>query len=197
MKPEIEVKFLNVDHDEIRTKLKALGAKLEHPMRLMHRQMFDYADNRLQNNHERLRVRDEGDGKVCLNYKSRAKSQYADEIEVVVSSLEETSAILKAIGLKNYSNQESKRETWTYKNVEVVLDEWPWINPFIEIEGPTEEVIQQVAKELGFNWQDGKFGSADTIYMIEYPKMKKDESIGDLEQIKFGMPLPQWLKDRQ
>lgn len=37
MQQEIEAKFLHQNHDEIRQKLKALGAKCTEPMRTMRR----------------------------------------------------------------------------------------------------------------------------------------------------------------
>jgi adenylate cyclase class 2 len=197
MESEIEVKFLGVDHDEVRAKLTELGAKLEHPMRLMRRTLFDYPDMRLQkSNHGRLRIRDEGD-KLTFTYKSRLDKQYADEIETTIGSYETTSEILRAIGLEAYSSQESKRETWLYKNVEVVLDEWPWLRPYIEIEGSTEPAIQEVAKDLGFNWDDAYFGSVDTAYKVDYPGMMPGDSIGQVKEVQFGAPLPDLLKERQ
>ena len=79
MATEIEAKFLDIDHDEIRAKLAAAGAQLEVPMRLMRRQLFDYPDGRLQHaNHGRLRIRDEG-SQVTLTYKARGNGKYAQE----------------------------------------------------------------------------------------------------------------------
>ena len=199
MKPEIEVKFLNVNHDEVRAKLKALGAKLEHPMRLMRRAMFDYPDNRLQKErpHRRLRVRDEGD-KITITLKKSGDgdSSYAGEVETIVESFENMTEILKNVGLYIYSFQESKRETWMLEGTEVVLDEWPWIRPYIEIEGSTEESIKSVAKKLDFDWIDAVFGSVDAVYRAEYSKMTVDDSVGDLKEVKFDMPIPQYFKER-
>lgn len=198
MQTEIEAKFLDINHDEIRAKLKKLGAKLEHPMRLMRRELFDHADNRYQKNkqNERFRIRDEGN-KVTINYKNaNSGTVYAHELETTVGSYDEIAKILKAVGFKSYSFQESKRETWHYKDVEVVLDEWPWLNPYIEIEGPNEEAIKSVAKELRFDWKEAKFGSVDTAYEHQYPGMTESDSIGAIKEVKFGQPLPQYFKDK-
>jgi hypothetical protein len=45
---EIEAKFLNIDIEDIRTKLGVAGGKLELPMRIMRREHFDYPDGRYQ-----------------------------------------------------------------------------------------------------------------------------------------------------
>lgn len=197
MQQEIEAKFLNVDHDVIRTKLMKAGATLEHPMRLMRRVMLDYPDHRFQvsNQSKRLRIRDEGD-KVTVTFKESNESNYAHEVETIVSSFEEMCDVFKAIGFGTYSYQESKRETWQYSNVEVVLDEWPWLETYIEIEGPDEVSIQLAAKDLGFNWEDAEFGSVDSAYRIQYKKMTETESIGNVAEVKFDMPVPQYFKDR-
>ena len=197
MPSEIEAKFLEVNFEELRKRLKELGAICEQPMRLMRRVLFDYPDRRFQSNNQsqRLRVRDEGD-KVAINYKAKNTSKYAYEVEAIVESFDDMSKLLKAIGLEPYSFQESKRETWKYEDVEVVLDIWPWLEPYIEIEGPSEQSIKKAAKDLGFSWEDARFGSVDTAYMNQYPGMKESESISDVGDVKFGKLLPKFLKDR-
>lgn len=202
MQTEIEAKFLQVDHDEIREKLKALGATLEQPMRLMRRVMLDHADNRYQRlyktdhkKRERLRIRDEG-GKVTVTYKASSDTQYSHEAEIEVSSFDGTVKLFEAVGFHVYSYQESRREAWHYKNVEIVLDVWPWLDPYIEIEGPDEESIKMVAAEMGFDWGSAEFGSVDTAYMRQYKKMTNRESIGDIDEVRFSDPLPDFLRDR-
>jgi len=197
MQVEVEAKFLNIDHGKMRNALERAGAKCEHPMRLMKRAMLDYPDGRFQANEhrKRLRVRDEGD-KIVINFKAKNDTNYVHEIETEVESFDKMIQLLEAIGLEVYSRQESKRETWHYKNVEVVLDEWPWLDAYIEIEGPSEKAIQTAASDLGFDWKDAKFGSVDTAYRQKYPGMTKNESIGDLKDVKFGDALPEYLAKR-
>ncbi len=196
---EIEVKFLRTDHDEVRDKLKAVSATLVHPMRMMRRNLFDHPDSRYQKafQHEKLRLRDEGD-KVTCNYKKKAAdSPYVHELETAVGSYEDMKQILFAIGFKTYSYQESKRETWQLDDVEVVLDEWPWLDAYIEIEGPSEAAIQAAAHKLGFDWTDAYFGSVDTAYRAQYPKMTAEDSIANVSEVRFGDPLPEYLKNLQ
>lgn len=197
MAAEIEAKFLNVDHDEIRAKLQVAGGILEAPMRLMRRQLFDYPDGRLrQANHGRVRIRDEG-SKITLTYKARGDGKYAQEFETTVGSYAATAEILESIGLKPYSTQQSKRETWQLDDVEVVLDVWPWLNPYIEIEGRSEAAIQAGASKLGLNWAAAAFGSADTAYRAQYPGMTADDTVGHVINLSFDGPMPQWFIDRQ
>lgn len=197
MKPEVEAKFLDTDHDAVRAALNKIGATCQQPMRLMRRTIFDYPDHRLQKaNWGRLRVRDEGN-KITVAYKDDSLEQYSQEAETTVESYENMCAILEAIGLVAYSYQESKRETWIYNDVEIVLDEWPWLNPYIEIEAKTEPEIQDCAKKLGFKWQSAIFGSVDNVYRHQYPGMAKVETISSVGQIRFEANVPKWLTDRQ
>jgi adenylate cyclase, class 2 len=198
MQQEIEAKFLNIDIATMRDKLKKAGATLEHPMRLMRRVVVDYQDRRLQKEGSAwVRVRDEGD-KVTLTYKTSIENKFggASEIEVTVSDYEKTIAIFKAIGLKIHTNQETRRETWKLDGAEVVIDEWPWLNPFIEIEAPSENVVKSVAKKLGFDWKDAVFGSVTTAYRLQYQDITADERISVIPEIKFNLPVPDWFTNK-
>src|SRR5438105_2447431 len=148
MKTEIEAKFLNVEFDEVREKLTALGAVCEQPMRLMRRVIIEPEFIKERRENSLLRLRDEGD-KITLPWKEFRSQSLTGAFEraVTVSDFDETVEILKAAGLDYLSYQESKRETWTLGDVEIVLDEWPWINPYIEIEGPTEASVEETAEK--------------------------------------------------
>ena len=188
MKTEIEVKFLNINIEAMREKLKAAGAHLEQPMRLMKRALIETPE--MNARHAYLRIRDEGD-KITATYKQFTENSLtgAKEREIVVSDFDETIAIFAEFGLHYHTFQESKRETWRYGDVEVVIDEWPWIKPYIEIEGESEAAVKQAADELGFGWSDAVFGSVDVIYNIEYPDMTV-RGVIDIEEVRFGEEVP-------
>lgn len=196
MQPEIEAKFLNVNHDEMRAKLKTLGAVCEKPLRTMRRTVFDFADGRIEASRCRLRVRDEGD-KVTITFKDRGDKQYEDEIETTVGSYETMVELLQKLGLQPRSERVTRRETWRYQNVEVVLDEWPWIKPCMEIEGTSEADIKACAEALGLDWKDAGFGSVETAYRAEYPGIGPDEHLGDIGVVDFDRPVPPWLEERR
>ena len=58
MNTEIEAKFTNADHEDIRSRLKALGATLEQPMRLMRRVVIHTPEMTVKDAF--IRIRDEG-----------------------------------------------------------------------------------------------------------------------------------------
>lgn len=196
MKDEIEAKFLSVDHGEIREKLRTLGASCVQPMRLMKRAIVDFPDLRLQQGERNsyVRVRDEGN-KVTLTYKqfNSLAVDGAKEIETTVGSFDDTIGIFVAMGLEVVSLQESRRETWTYKGCEIVLDEWPWLKPYIEIEGASIEDLKSVSAELELDWKDAVFGDVMVAYRAEYPHLQPSETVGSLKEVRFNDPPPDFL----
>jgi adenylate cyclase class 2 len=195
MKTEIEVKFLDVDFDTARQKLQALGAVCKQPMRLMQRAIIDFPDERLQKDNAYIRVRDEGD-KTTVTFKQfkALRVDGAKEIETIVGSFEDTVNIFKAIGLKVRSVQESKRETWQMGNVEVVLDEWPWLKPYVELEGENEAGLRDAAEKLGFDWKEAVFGDVTAVYRAQYPHISQDINLGAIPEVRFDVPLPDILR---
>jgi adenylate cyclase class 2 len=189
MKTEIEVKFLKVNFDVLREKLTQLGAKCVQPMRLMRRAIIEPPE--LARKDAFVRVRDEGD-KVTLTYKQFDDHEAfsgVQEIEVTVSDFDATVALLAKAGLPHKSFQESRRETWQLDGVEIVLDEWPWLSPYIEIEGQSEEGVRSAAAALGFDWADAVFGSVTAAYRVEYPEGDSRKLI-TLESVAFDAPVP-------
>lgn len=197
MKTETEAKFLDVDFEAVRARLKVAGGVCEKPMRLMRRAIIDFPDNRLQRERDAyVRVRDEGD-KTTLTYKqfNSLSVSGAQEIETTVESFEDTIKLFEAIGLSTRSLQESRRETWRLGEVEVVLDEWPWLNPYIEIEGEDEDTIKAVAEKLGFDWKNAIFGDVMAAYRAQYPHLTEKETVGSLPEVRFDSVLPEMLKN--
>ncbi len=189
MKTEIEVKFVDVDIDDIRSRLNKAGAHLEQPMRLMRRILIEEPDHKAERSF--IRVRDEGD-KVTITYKRREGKDSltsAKEIETTVGDFDTMVELFTTAGWNYTTYQESKRETWQYKDVEVVIDEWPWVNPYVEIEGDSEDAVKSAAAELGFDWSDAVFGSVDVIYNRDYPNMTV-RGIIDIKEGHFGEPVP-------
>lgn len=193
MKSEIEAKFLNVDHDDIRAKLKALGAICKQPMRLMRRVTIENPELVAKNAF--VRVRDEGH-RVTATYKQFDEESVdgAKEVEITVNDFDVAIQFLAAAGLPHQSFQESKRETWGLGGAEVVLDEWPWLKPYIEIEANDERIIRDVANKLGYKWSDAVFGDVMVAYRAQYPHLSQTDTVGRIDSVRFGDPLPNMLE---
>jgi adenylate cyclase class 2 len=193
MNSEIEAKFLNVDHDAVRKQLQAIGGVQKYPSRLMRRLVVQ--NDVMKESSAYVRVRDEGD-KVTLTYK-RKDANTVDgmkELETEVKDFETAANILRALDFQWQSYQESKREKWMVGEVEVVLDEWPWLAPLIEIEGSSEQAIREVAEKLGFDWNNAMFGSVMTAYRAQYPWLGPGDKIGQLPEVRFDDPTPEMFE---
>jgi len=193
MKSEIEVKFLDVDIEDIRQRLRTAGAELEQPMRLMKRALIEEPHHIKENSF--IRIRDEGD-KTTLAFKRRSLPDETTtidstkEIETTVGDFDTTVEIFAEAGWQYITLQESRRETWHLDSAEVVIDEWPWIQPYIEIEADSEAIVKAVADKLGFDWSEAVFGSVDVIYQRDFPNMSV-RGIIDVKDARFGDPVPE------
>ena len=195
METEIEAKFLDVNVLFLRKKLEALNSKFIHPEILMRRKTFDYPDNKLMNIGGWIRVRDEG-AKITLSYKQLDDRTLHGTKEVVieVSDFDKTCQLLLAIGLKQKSYQETKREKWVLYDSEITIDTWPWIPTFVEIESNNEDSLKNTVKKLGFLWEDAMFGSVETVYQKHFDFT--EEEIDNWESITF-IKTPDWVEAKR
>ncbi len=168
MYTEFEATFTNIDKDDIRNRLKNAGAKLIRPEFVQKRVVFN-----LPKGHEIpggwLRVRDEGD-KITMSLKivNGDKIEDQKETQLTVNNFDEAAIILETIGCDKKAYQESKRELWKLDGVEITIDEWPFLEPFVEVEGKSEEEVKNVSEKLNFDYSKAKFCAVDVLYSEKY-----------------------------
>lgn len=85
-----------------------------------------------------------------------------------INDFNEAEKFLVMIGCTKKAYQETKREIWKLDNVEICIDEWPFLEPFVEIEGKSEKEVKIVSKKLGFDYLKAYFGAVDMIYSKKY-----------------------------
>ena len=167
---ECEVKFLDIDVDQIITKIESLGGAKQFD-RVFRRIVFDYPDLRLNNEKKAwVRLRDEGD-KITLSYKQRldagdgtTNDRSMLEHEVEVSDFEQTAQILRNMGLADKFYEENRRVQYKLDDVELDIDHWPQLKPYLEIEAPSWEQVDKMIEKLGLNPDDKKIYSTHQIY---------------------------------
>ncbi len=166
MEIEYEATFENVDKGQMRVKLKKAGAKLIRPEFLQKRENYFPIDDKKG----WIRVRDEGD-KVTMSYKrlvNREKIDGQKEICLEVHDYDQAKKFIESLGCKWKNFQESKREIWELDGVEVCIDGWPFLEPFVEIEGKNEEEVKKVCDKLGFDYGQAKFCAVGDLYGEKY-----------------------------
>ncbi|MFH1207591.1 MAG: CYTH domain-containing protein [Patescibacteria group bacterium] len=168
MNIEYEATFIPVDKAGIRARLREAGAILVRSEFLQRRTVFF-----LPKGHEIegawLRVRDEGD-KITMSLKVVDGEKITDQKEtcITVNDYKETVKLLEGIGCRAKAYQESRRELWTLDGVEITIDEWPFLEPFVEVEGRSEREVRAVSEKIGFKWQEAKFCAVGRLYCEKY-----------------------------
>ena len=171
---EIEVKFLNIDPVLMESKLDSIGAKRIFE-KLYKRKIFDYPDLRLHKKGAWIRLRDEGE-KITLTYKERIGMKTFDgrtnddsmeEIEINVNDLKKTAELLIQIGLTEKFYQENRRIRYQLDDIEFDIDFWPQLEPYLEIEAPSWEKIEEAIKLLDLDPKDKKIFTTTQAYKLK------------------------------
>lgn len=138
---EIEKKYrlTNAQREQVLAKLKEIGA-------VFAREDFEvnelYGGGILDEKRAILRLR-KIESKAILTYKQRIdndaaiKRQIEHETEIADAAAIEM--IIESLGFEKRIVYEKRRQTWRFRNTEIVLDELPF-GLFMEIEGSVEEI---------------------------------------------------------
>ncbi|MBK7215577.1 MAG: CYTH domain-containing protein [Candidatus Promineofilum sp.] len=135
---EVEVKFLVDDLEAVRRRLVAAGATTGAPRVHERNVRFDTADGALLARQALLRLRQ--DSRVRLTYKglsdqdAGSEAKIREEIELTVEEFDRMALIFARLGFGAVQSYEKYRQTFHWRDVEVVLDEMPFGN-FVELEG--------------------------------------------------------------
>ena len=137
-----------------------------------------------------MRIRDEGD-KITLSLKVVDGDKIEDQKEacVTVSDYAEAELILNTLGCDRKAYQETKRELWLLDGVEVTIDTWPFREPFIEVEGDTEQLVRSASEKLAMEWSEAKFCAVDVLYAEKYG-ISTDQINNRTPEITFEMENP-------
>jgi predicted adenylyl cyclase CyaB len=184
---EFEAKFYPVDKKGYRKKLLSIGAKLVIPERKMFRIVADSRANPIIKPTNAIRIRDEG-GVIRLSLKIHAdeKGILTDqkEIDVEVSDFDKAQKIMETVGVKFNRRQETLREEWEYKGVQITIDTWPGLETYSEIEADSEEKVKEIAGDLRFDWSKKLIMAASDVYAKVY-KMNIEEVLEKISYISF------------
>lgn len=151
MAVESEGRIPNINPEEVKAKLLAIGAK-SLGFYNFRRYVFDPTIGAPR---RWLRLRTDGN-KTTLTFKEFSNNSFSGtkEWEIEVSDFETTLEILEKTGIKHRSYQENTRDEYEYHGAKLSIDHWPKLGYLLEIEVEKEEDIYDITNKLGFNSQD-------------------------------------------
>ena len=155
MSIEIEGKMRLTDPEAVEHALRELGAE-PHGRVFETNTFFDTQQGNLKSGDQGLRIRveqpEQGEPVVSITHKGpRAHGQLKNrqETEVRVDDAQQAAALLGAMGYRPVLTFEKRRTRWKLDDCWIELDTLPHLGQFIEIEGPSDEVVMQVREKLG------------------------------------------------
>ncbi|MGB0717046.1 MAG: class IV adenylate cyclase [Phycisphaerae bacterium] len=156
---EVEAKLRVSCHDEIRTRLQALGG--ERVSRVLEtNMMLDHPKLDLRGQGCGLRIRairkeeSECIARVTVTYKGAVRPgrfKIREEVEYNATDPDEVALLYEKLGFETVLLFEKKRETWKLDGCLIELDEPPVIGRFIEIECDDEQQVQSMQEKLGLS----------------------------------------------
>lgn len=156
MVSEVEYKFLNIDAEDMDQRIRDLGAHKESQGNL-HDVFFDAEQLQVDfRNPEKkaLRLRRFGEI-ITLTYKGPAQKspgpKVREEIEFDISDFEAAQAMLEELGFVKKREYTKKRIHYTFGKVHFEIDQFPGEKPYLEIETPTLEAMEEICKSLGMD----------------------------------------------
>lgn len=152
MKVEKEVKVLNIDLNMLTAKLVSMHAEKISETRLVVN-WFRPVGEKLGEENWYLRVRSYSTSLHEVTWKGistkNASSRSHKEINFTVSDPDAIGDLFNKVGLEQYAHQEKDRVSWIYKDWKFDLDQYPEMPAYLEIEGNSDESIQEAIQLLG------------------------------------------------
>ena len=110
-----------------------------------------------------VRLRQTGN-ETTITIKGEYELDAVNELEFNVPSIEEGKQLLEDLGYFFARHQIKMRIAYDYKNTEIVIDKWPKLAPYVEVEGPTKEEIEEAVLMLGYDLKDAIVINTDDVY---------------------------------
>lgn len=176
MLTENEVRILEINTKEIIKLLNHLGAQ---KLGEYFQRRYTYDFNPKQEN-KWIRLRTNGINTTLTIKEVKNKTiSGTKELEIIVNDFDKTNLLLEQLGYKHKNYQENKRIIYFLDNVEISLDSWPLIPPYMELEGKKVEDINNLIKKLNLK------NEITTLDVESIFKTKYSIDILNIKELKF------------
>lgn len=176
---EAEVKILDINPEEIKKKLKALGAETVFENRKLKANYYDFSDNRIKKAKNFLRLRNIGN-ETELTFKhfvTDNKFKINEETDIKVDDFNAMHNLLIMLGLKKYGDYSKKRSRYKLGEFQYEIDKYQGIPAFLEVEAKfsnlkkAKKELEKAVSILGFEMKDTKTWNAFQVHKHYSKKM--------------------------
>ncbi len=168
---EIERKIFDIDPQEVTRKLLDLGAKKTFSG-LVRVRYLDTVDAKIRNRGDLLRVRQFEDAHTEVVYKTNKRIEEGckiyDEYTLKSESFEDATELFENLGFAVCCTYEKNRTIFKLKNAEVVIDRYPKMDPFIEIEAGDAKTIDEILNRLGLTENESSYETINELIKRKY-----------------------------
>ncbi|MCA9496254.1 MAG: class IV adenylate cyclase [Nanoarchaeota archaeon] len=158
---EIELKFLNINVEEIKTKIENLGAVLKYNSQTESYPFLAKGFHSSDSNMKYLRIRKINED-IQITYKDPAKKSdmtIREEIEIKVDNYENAILLLEKLGFEKGKVFRKHRMHYDLGDIHFELDTLENIPTYLEIETKTELEMKNICSKLGLDISNGKKGT--------------------------------------
>jgi adenylate cyclase, class 2 len=179
MAHEIETKVLDIDSTNLQQKLEEVGAQKIQDTTLV----VDWY--RIKGTKEGedpwyLRIRSNSEGKHEVTWKAKSNIQGVTskhkEINFLIEEPEKLADLFEELHLERYAHQEKKRISYTLKEWQFDIDQYPNMPAYAEVEGSSEEHVKEALQLLGLQdnptWAKGERILIQETYGLDWYNMR-------------------------
>ena len=172
---EVEVKLLDVNPSSVEQRLVDLGAEKKFSG-LLKVNYFDKESGEIREKGDLLRVRQFGDERTEVCYKTNKRVEdgfkVCDEYHLSGGSFEEAVNLFENLGYRVTCAYEKRRTTFIHGDLEIVIDEYPEIPPFVEIEGTDTDAIEKLIIDLDLGDRERSSRAIGGLLEEKYPDIE-------------------------
>ena len=170
MQIEYEVKVLEINIDTMRKKFCKLWATY---INTIQQKRFVYDFNPVVPN-KWIRLRQKWDiTELTIKQINNDSITWTQELEIQVSDFETTHLLLQQLWYTAKAYQENTRESYTLNWVEIEIDSWPRIPPYLEVEWKNEQEVRTTLELLGFTMEDATSINTQKVYAHYWIDLEK------------------------
>jgi adenylate cyclase class 2 len=179
MAHEIETKVLDIDARVIKEKLVSFDAKKIQETRLI---VDWYRIKGIKEGEDPwfLRIRSNSEGKHEVTWKAKSNilgvAAKHKEINFNIPEPEKLADLFEELNLEKYAHQEKDRISFVYKDWQFDIDQYPKMPAYLEIEGSSEESINEALKLLNLEnnktWAKGERILIQDTYGLDWYDMR-------------------------